>query len=250
MRIRTLLAVALMGVSAFVNAQESEAIYGIKSGVVTTQMDMMGQSMTQVLYFDDYGRKQATSMDFGDMKIRMLNVNGDQIMYNENQNVAMRMGRQQWGNPGPGIGGRGNAASQINWNNLTDETIKTYNIKKVGKEKVLGRSCTRYSYEIDLMGQMQKTVVSVYKGIVLKIIFESENGTWEQNVAVLEENVQIPSTVFILPESVVVQDMNGAAFDLRQRSNMPRGPQPGPRPQGPRGPMGGPRAPMGAPGMR
>lgn len=241
MKIRSLFAVALLGVAAFVNAQESDAIYGIKSGVVTTQMDMMGQSMTQVLYFDDYGKKQATSMDFGNMKMRMLNVNGDQIMYNENQNYAMRMGRQQGGNPGPGIGGRGMDASQINWNNLTDETIKKYNIKKVGREKVIGRPCTRYSYEIDINGQMQKTVVCVYKGIVLKTIYESENGSWEMNVAVLEENVEIPSTVFILPETVPVLDMNGSSFGPMPRQGGPRGPFGGMRPQGaPRGAFGGP----------
>ena len=53
-------AVLLVAATAF--AQDGAKIYGIKSGTIKTEMDMMGQTITNTTYFDDYGAKQATSM--------------------------------------------------------------------------------------------------------------------------------------------------------------------------------------------
>ena len=38
-----------------VGAQAQEKLYEVKSGKITMEMDMMGQTMVQEIYFDDYG---------------------------------------------------------------------------------------------------------------------------------------------------------------------------------------------------
>jgi len=189
---------AFMAVSAFASAQQAPAIYGIKSGIVTTESEMMGQPMTQIMYFDDFGRKQATVSDFGGMKIRMINVDGAQVMVNEEQGTALRMGG------GPGFGGR----TQINFMNLTDEVVKANKIKEVGEDKIAGKTCKRYSITIDMMGESMEQVLSIYQGITMKSVMESPMGTMEQVVSKLEENPTIPASMFTVPEGIEVQDFD------------------------------------------
>ena len=60
---RILFIAALMAFSLGAAAQEK--LYEVKSGIVTLEMDMMGQTVVQQLYFDDYGVKQANLSEFG-----------------------------------------------------------------------------------------------------------------------------------------------------------------------------------------
>ena len=57
-KIFTFCAVLLVAATTFAQAPR----YGIKSGTYKTEMDMMGQTITNTVYFDDYGAKEATSM--------------------------------------------------------------------------------------------------------------------------------------------------------------------------------------------
>ena len=76
------LVAALFAVVSMANAQEAsqEAIYGVKSGIITMSMDFGGNAMTTTTYFDDYGRKQANVSDFGGQKSRSIVVKGETIM--------------------------------------------------------------------------------------------------------------------------------------------------------------------------
>ena len=60
---RFALIAALVAICMGVQAQEKT--YEVKSGIVTMEMDMMGQTVVQEICFDDYGAKKATISNFG-----------------------------------------------------------------------------------------------------------------------------------------------------------------------------------------
>ncbi len=202
MKIKNLLIVTLLFGATVTSAQETSKVYGIKSGIVTTTSDMMGQAITQMLYFDDYGAKQVTVSDFGGQKMRILyEKDGSQVMVNDAEKSATRM---------PSFGNQ----NSINWLNLTDKVKKDNNIKVLGEETVAGKTCTKYSFTVDMMGQKSEQKVWVYKGIKLKSVSESPMGNMEQVANKIEENVKVDASLFELPAGVKVEefDMGGFGF--------------------------------------
>ena len=191
---------ALMAVVMGVNAQEAkkDAIYGVKSGIITMEMDMMGQAIVQQIYFDDFGAKQATVSEFGGNKMRTIVLDGQNVMINEAEKTATRM-------PAMGFGG---GRSTINYNNLTEQVMKDNKIKELGEETIAGKACKKYSVTMDMMGQSMEQTVWVYKGIVMKTASESEFGAMGQTATKLEENVTVPASMFTVPEGITVQDMD------------------------------------------
>lgn len=191
---------ALMAVVMGVNAQEAkkDAIYGVKSGIITMEMDMMGQAIVQQIYFDDFGAKQATVSEFGGNKMRTIVLDGQNVMINEAEKTATRM-------PAMGFGG---GRATINYNNLTEQVMKDNKIKELGQETIAGKACKKYSVTMDMMGQSMEQNVWVYKGVVLKTASESEFGAMGQTATKFEENVTVPASMFTVPEGITVQDMD------------------------------------------
>ena len=144
-------AVLLAAVTAM--AQDGTKYYGIKSGSYKTEMDMMGQVITNTVYFDDYGAKQATSMNMMGMEMTQINKDGKMYLVNKGEKSVQEMPQQQ---------------QQVNYLNLTDEVIAKNKIKEVGKETVAGKECTIYTLEMNQMGQTAKATVSVWNGIAMK----------------------------------------------------------------------------------
>ena len=66
-RILSICAVLLVAVTAM-----GQNRYGIKSGSYKTEMDMMGQTITNTTYFDDYGAKEVTAMNMMGMEMTQL----------------------------------------------------------------------------------------------------------------------------------------------------------------------------------
>lgn len=176
-------------------AQAQEKLYEVKSGIVTMEMDMMGQAMVQEIYFDDYGAKQATLSNFGGRKMRMLVVDGSNVMVNDEEKTATRM-------PMMGQG------EKVNFTNLDEKAIKKYKIKELGTEVVADKECKKYQITVFMMGQPQKQTVWVYKGITLKSSSSSDFGEMVQKATKLQENVEIPASMFTIPEGVQVKDMD------------------------------------------
>ena len=182
-------------VAAFcVGAQAQEKLYTVKSGIVTMEMDMMGQKIVQEIYFDDYGAKQATVSNFGGMKSRNIVVDGETIMVNDEEGTAMKM---------PMMGQR----ETVNFSNLDEKAIKKYKVKELGTETVAGKECTKYEVTLFMMGQPQKQTVWVYKGITLRSVSKSDFGDMNQTATKIEENVEIPASMFTLPAGVKVEEM-------------------------------------------
>lgn len=185
---------AVLAAAFCVGAQAQEKLYEVKSGIVTMEMDMMGQTMTQEIYFDDFGAKQATVSNFGGNKMRMLVIDGSNVMVSDDQKTATKM---------PMMG----AQERVNFCNLTEKEIKKYKVKELGKETVAGKECTKYSVTLMMMGQPQKQTVWVYKGITLKTTTNSDFGG-NQTATKIQENVEIPASMFTVPEGVKIQEMD------------------------------------------
>lgn len=177
-------------------AQAQEKIYEVKSGIVTMEMDMMGQPMTQDIYFDDYGAKQVMVSDFGGMKMRTLSIDGSNVMVNDTEKTATRM---------PAMGGE---QDKVNFCNLTEKVIKKNKIKELGKETVAGKECTKYSMSVFMMGQVAKQTVWVYKGIIMKTSMNTDFGEMVQTATKIVEDIEIPASMFEVPEGVEIKDMD------------------------------------------
>lgn len=191
---KRLVILAVLAAAFCMGAQAQEKLYTVKSGIVTMEMDMMGQKIVQEVYFDDYGAKQATLSDFGGMKSRNIIVDGETVMVNDDEKTAMKM---------PMMGQR----ETVNFSNLDEKAIKKYKVKELGTETVAGKECKKYEVTLFMMGQPQKQTVWVYKGITLKSSSKSDFGDMTQTATKIQEDVEIPASMFTLPAGVKVEEM-------------------------------------------
>lgn len=191
---KRLVILAVLAAAFCVGAHAQEKLYTVKSGIVTMEMDMMGQKIVQEVYFDDYGAKQATLSDFGGMKSRNIVVDGETVMVNDDEKTAMKM---------PMMGQR----ETVNFSNLDEKAIKKYKVKELGTETVAGKECKKYEVTLFMMGQPQKQTVWVYKGITLKSSSKSDFGDMTQTATKIQEDVEIPASMFTLPAGVKVEEM-------------------------------------------
>jgi hypothetical protein len=191
---KRLVILAVLATAFCMGAQAQEKLYTVKSGIVTMEMDMMGQKIVQEVYFDDYGAKQATLSDFGGMKSRNIVVDGETVMVNDDEKTAMKM---------PMMGQR----ETVNFSNLDEKAIKKYKVKELGTETVAGKECKKYEVTLFMMGQPQKQTVWVYKGITLKSSSKSDFGDMTQTATKIQEDVEIPASMFTLPAGVKVEEM-------------------------------------------
>ena len=205
-------------------AKAQEKMYEVKSGIITMEMDMMGRAVVQEIYFDDYGAKQATVMEFQGKRMRSLEVDGENLMIDDAENTAFKM-------PGMMMGGGSN--EKINFLDKSNKNIRKNKIKVVGTETLLDRECTKYTVSVYMMGQVMKQTVWVYKGIVLKTSINTDFGEMVQQATKLVEDVEIPASTFEVPEGLEIKSMNRGG---------------GPMGGGTGGPMGG-GAPMGGGGF-
>lgn len=180
-----------------IGAGAQEKIYEVKSGKVTMEMEMMGQAMVQDIYFDDYGAKQVTVSNFQGQKMRILVIDGSNVMVNDADKSAVRM-------PAMGMG----SENRINWLNLDEKTIKKNKIKEAGEEVVAGKTCKKYEYKVMMMGQPISATAWVYKGITLKTSTKTDFGDMGQTATKIEEDIKVDPAMFTIPEGVKIQDMD------------------------------------------
>ena len=181
-KIFSLCAVLLVAVAAM--AQNGTKYYGIKSGTIKIEMDMMGQTIPSTIYFDDYGAKQATSISMMGMEMTQINKDGKMYLVNKGEKSVQEMPQQQ---------------EQINYLNLTDEIKAKYKIKEVGKETVAGKECTTYTVEVSQMGQTVKTTVSVWNGIAMKTVADAGGFSMSQKVTEVKE-APVDAAIFEIPK--------------------------------------------------
>ena len=162
--------------------------YGIKSGILT-QKSEMGET---TICFDNYGALEAQKMKMNfmgnEMEMTILRKDGKTYMINATEKQVQEM-------PDGGMGG-----NSINFLNLTDAVKSANKIKEAGKETILGKECTKYTMEASQMGMTMTQTVWVWQGIALKTLTDGGQFTFGNEAVKLEENVEIPASVFEIPK--------------------------------------------------
>ncbi len=172
----------------------SKGKYALKSGIVEYKSTMMGFESTQTLYFDDYGTKEVTDtlMD---------------IMGTKNTNVMLtKDGTMYSFDPGKKTGMKSPAMpqmNQINFEALTDDVVKEWNLKEEGKETFLDKECIKYSMNNSNMNM--KGNYWVWKGIALKMEMEMATSSMVMEATSIQENADVPAEKFEVPADIVFQ---------------------------------------------
>ena len=175
----TFCAVLLIAVTAM--AQNGR--YGIKSGSYKTEMDMMGQTITNTTYFDDYGAKEVTSMSMMGMEMTQISKDGKMYIVNKGEKSVQEMPTRE----------------SINYLDLTEEVVAKNKIKEVGTETVSGKECTVYTAEISQMGQTAKATISVWNGFAMKSTIDA--GGFAITTKIVEVNEgPVDAALFEVPE--------------------------------------------------
>jgi hypothetical protein len=168
--------------------------YAIKSGIVQYKTEMMGMEVMQTLTFDDFGKKEATDveMEMMGVKIHTVNLTKDGFIYN--LDMVKKTGTKS---PEVNI-----ANASIDFENLTEEMVKEIDLKKLGTEEFLGKTCEKMS--IDNKKMSMKGTFLVYKGVALKS--ETEMGAMKMKLIgeKFEENPEIPAEKFEVPADVKI----------------------------------------------
>ncbi len=170
--------------------------YAIKSGIVQYKTEMMGMEVMQTLTFDDYGKKEATDveMEMMGVKIHTVNLTKDGFIYN--LDMVKKTGTKS---PEVNI-----ANASIDFENLSEEMVKEMDLKKLGTEEFLGKTCEKMS--IDNKKMSMKGTFLVYKGIALKS--ETDMGAMKMNLLAekFEENPTIPDAKFEVPADIKIME--------------------------------------------
>ena len=180
-RIITLCAVLLVAVTAM--AQDGAKRYGIKSGSYKMEMDMMGQVITNTVYFDDYGAKEATVMNMMGMEMTQLNRDGKMYVINKAEKSVQEMPQQ----------------GSINYLDLTDEVIAKNKVKEIGTETVSGKDCIIYTTELSQMGQTAKATVSVWNGFAMKTSIDAGGFAITTKIVEINEG-PVDAALFEIPK--------------------------------------------------
>ena len=170
--------------------------YAIKSGIVQYKTEMMGMEVMQTLTFDDYGKKEATDveMEMMGVKIHTVNLTKDGFIYNLDM-------VKKTGTKSPEVN---MANASIDFENLTEEMVKEMELKKLGTEEFLGKTCEKMSIDNKKMGM--KGTFLVYKGVALKS--ETDLGSMKMNLLAekFEENPAIPAAKFEVPADITITE--------------------------------------------
>ena len=207
------------------NPEEMRQRFANMPGADSTMMagfdfnfDENAENITMV-YFDDYGAKQATVSKMGGRTTRTItDADGATITINEEQKTATKMpafggtrgGRGGMGGFGGGFGGFGMGGAQsapVNFNALDAKTIKKNKVQELGTEVIAGRECTIYSVRTTMMQQYVTNKYWVYKGIVL----QSETAGFMDDEPMVNtvtelQEVEVPADIFTVPAGIKVTE--------------------------------------------
>lgn len=167
--------------------------YAIKSGIVEYKSSVMGMDAKQTLYFDDFGALESnvTEMEMMGIKTVSVTINRDGFVYTFD--------------PGTKTGKKVVAyyGSNVNFEDLTDEIIKDFNLKKEGRDVILGKDCEKWSMDNTSLGM--KGFYWVYKGVPLKVDTDLGTAKMQMDATSFKENVEIPAEKFDIPSDIVFE---------------------------------------------
>jgi hypothetical protein len=165
--------------------------YPIKSGIITFDNDLMGIKQKSVLYFDDYGMKEADEKYDGDA-VKEITICDGQKRYTANfaSKVAYEAGDCYRG-----------IAYRFDWDEIS-KADQQYKVKKGANMTIAGKDCESYSME----GTDYPSTFAGWNNICLYQETRSKFGTATIKAVKVEE-VDVPAEKFQVP----------AGFELKKQ---------------------------------
>ncbi|HLG35153.1 MAG TPA: hypothetical protein VI757_09755 [Bacteroidia bacterium] len=189
--------------------------YGIKSGIITYDNEAMGMAMKTTLYFDNYGKSEATETE---MELEMMGVKSkthtisfDKDGYSYNLDLEKKTGtKMKQITTGSGMDSKG----MMDFSKMSEQMMKDMQIKKEGNETVLGKDCTVYSIGMDIGDQadakgskMQiKGKYAVWNNIMMKMDTDMSGMKVTMKAVKIQENVPVPADKFEVPQGITVTE--------------------------------------------
>lgn len=177
---------------AITPTEQSVAIkkYPIKSCIVTFENDMLGIRQKSVLYFDDYGIKEAEERYDGET-IKELTLCDGKKRYtiNYSQKTAYTSGDCNRG-----------IAYKFDWDEIS-KADKEYKVKKLANITVAGKDCQSYS----LGSGNFPTTFAGWNNICLYQETKSQYGTIVMKAVKVEENASVPAEKFQVPSGFAIK---------------------------------------------
>jgi outer membrane lipoprotein-sorting protein len=169
-----------------------DALYGMKSGRLTYEASILFQKQVIVISFDDYGAKKRSEVDIDFMGQKMKNITVSDTANTWSWDPETKLGSK--------VAIDKKSPDNLNFNQISDEIRKEYNIKEEGEEEVSGKTCRVYSLEYKAAGLTGKYYV--WKGIALRMETTMKGISMKMKAVKIEENPTIPAEQFALPADV------------------------------------------------
>lgn len=164
--------------------------YPIKSAIVTFDNQMLGINQKTILYFDDYGAKEAEEKyDGADVKEMDLCNGKMRYTINVKNKTAFTMRECIRG-----------IAYKFDWNEIS-KADKEYKVKKLANVTVAGKDCESYS----MSSGEYPTTFAGWQNVLLYQETKSKYGTIIKKAVKVEENASIPAEKFKVPEGYTVK---------------------------------------------
>lgn len=164
--------------------------YPLKSGIITFDNNMMGIKEKSVLFFDDYGMKEAEDKYDGEtMKETNLCDGQKHYTINHAEKTAYDAGSCYRG-----------IAYKFDWNEIS-QADKEYKVKKGPDMTIAGKICESYSMVTD----DYPTTFAGWNNILLYQETKSKYGTIILKAVKVEENVSIPAEKLQIPKGYTIK---------------------------------------------
>jgi len=166
--------------------------YGIKSGIVTFETAMMGMKIKSVLYFDDYGQKEADEKYSGD-HIKSIDIctGKERFVLKPDTKTALSNGECTQG-----------VSYRFSWDEVS-KADPSYKPEKLPNMTVAGKDCESFSIE----HASEVTVYAGWQNICLYLKTPAAGSFVIKQAVSIEENVQIPAEKFQVPSDYQVKKM-------------------------------------------
>lgn len=171
--------------------------YKVKSGIVETTIDMMGEQK-QTMYFDDYGTKQATvtAVEIMGQKSETISITADgwMITYDPAKKEGTKMKA--------GLAAGSSAVPNIE--SLTADVKERYKLKETDARSIAGKDAK--GFEMEAMGMPMK--VWLWEGIPMRTeVSMGGKQPMVSEVKSIQTDVEIPADRFTVPADVKLKEM-------------------------------------------
>jgi hypothetical protein len=186
--------------------------YEIKSGIVRFKpMIMMGVKVTETLYFDDYGLKEAREsitesdiMGTKNYEDKMEIRDGRYIISYTLKSIINGKDETSREATRTDMGDVRELAAALGKSMDVNEMKKNMDYREEGPETIAGVTGRKYSIALDKSKPDVRASGVMYKNVVLK----SELAGMSVEASSFEENASVPSDKFAIPAGYTVKDVN------------------------------------------